>query len=151
MKTRFVYFLFLASVPISCHPGFESLDENGKGPQTAFEGKWNWLKTDGSGVAGPYHADSTTVGYSMIYEFGVSDLQVYRDDVKAELYSYTYTVSDKPEDQRLTLKNKSNGAEVGFLWELKSIDNTDYLFLRNVEACCDNTFEQQFRLVSRPN
>lgn len=151
MRTKFAYLLFLASLGIGCQPEFDSFDENGNRPQTAFEGKWIWLKTDGSGVAGPYYADSTTVGYSMIYEFGFSELQVYKDNIKAELYSYTYTVSDKPEEQRLTLKSKSHGGEETFLWELKMIDNIYYLFLRNSEPCCDNTFEQQFRLVSRPN
>lgn len=151
MKTKFAYFLLLASVATGCQPGLESLDENDKRPQTAFDGKWLWLKTEGSGVAGPYHADSTTVGYSMMYEFAFSDLQVYKDKVKVEDYSYTYTLSDKQEDQRMTRKSKSHGGEETFLWELKMIDNTNYLFLRNAEPCCDNTFEHQFRLVSRPN
>lgn len=151
MKTKFAYLLFVASMAIGCQPDIESFEESSNGPQTAFEGKWIWLKTDGSGVAGPYHADSTTVGYSMIYEFGFSDLQVYKDYVKTELYYYTYTVSDKLEEQRLTLKSKSHGGEEKFLWELKMIDNIHYLILRNAEPCCDNTFEQQFRLVSRPN
>jgi hypothetical protein len=151
MKTKFACLLFLASMALGCQPDFESFDESSNGSPTAFEGKWLWLKTDGSGVAGPYHADSTTVGYSMIYEFGFTDLQVYRDNIKAELYSYTYTVSDKPEEQRLTLKSKSHGGEETLLWELTMIDNIYYLFLRNAEPCCDDTFEQQFRLVSRPN
>lgn len=149
MKTKFFHFLMLASLAISCQTPFDSLDETNSGAPTAFEGKWTWLKTDGSGVAGPYHADSTTVGYSMIYQFGSTLLQVYKDGVMVEQHTYTYTVSGEPDKQRLTLKNKTNGAEAIFLWELKNIDNKNYLFLRNVEPCCDNTFEHQFKLIAR--
>ena len=148
MKTKLFSFLVVASAAIACQTPFDSVDETGGAP-TAFEGKWNWLKTVGTGIAGPYQADSTTVGYTMIYEFSSTLLQVYRNGVMAEQHSYTYTVSEEPDKQRLTLKDKSNGAETGFLWELKTIDNINYLYLRNIEPCCDNVFEHQFKLIAR--
>ncbi len=150
MNSKLFYFLVLAAMSFACQMPSDLPDDTGGNPRSAFEGKWKWLKTDGSGVAGPYHADSVTVGYSMMYEFSFTELQVYKNGVPAEQFTYTYTVSEETDKQRLTLKNKSNGAEVIFLCELKTVDSADYLLLRNTEPCCDNTFEHQFKLISRP-
>lgn len=140
---------------LGCHtendPLSDQSENNGKRPQTVFEGKWKWSKTDGVGIAGPYQADSTTVGYAMLYEFGYSELQIYRNDTKEESYSYSFTVSEKQDDQRLTLKSNNPAGEVSYLWEIKRDNFKNRLILRNVEPCCDNTFEQHFEMVEGPS
>jgi len=138
---KLLYFLCVAGLALGCET------ENEKGPQTVFQGKWRWLKTDGVGIAGPYESDSSTVGYSIRYEFGFSEIQMYRNDAKVEHYSYSFTVSEKPEDQRLTFKTNNPEAEVSYLWEIKTVNSKKRLILRNVEPCCDNTFEQHFEMV----
>ena len=162
MKTNMKQFLMLLSLAlVACNVPPDAIKEDEEGtrlnrPQTVFEGTWTWLKTEGEGIAGPYSEDSTSVGYALHYKFGFSDLDVakeeYKNDYpKVEHYTYTYTVSENSDEQRLTLKNNDTGTEEIFHWELETVEDKNYLILRNTEPCCDNTFEKYLRMIAVPD
>jgi hypothetical protein len=150
MKTKLLI-LLVTSTLVGCElnndPSKTSDDWiNKTRPQTIFEGTWTWEETVGSGIAGPYRSDSISVGYALHYVFGFKELQTYEDGVKVENYTYTFNVSDNKENQKLNLRDNA-GNEQHFLWEVKSDEIHTFLYLRNVEPCCDNTFERRFRLI----
>ena len=129
----------------------EEIDEGSyKKPQTVFEGKWTWLKTEGIGIAGPYKSDSVSTGYSLHYEFGFYELQTFINSEERAYYTYSFTVSEKPEEQVLTLIDEEGSSE-SFLWEILTDNDNTILILRNTQPCCDNTFEKHFRLIARPD
>jgi hypothetical protein len=108
MNSKLLYFLVLAGMTFACQMPSDSPDDMGA-PRSAFEGKWKWLKTDGSGVAGPYHADSLTVGYSMMYEFSFTELQVYKNGVPLSNLLTPIPYLKNPQTTA-DLEKQSNGA-----------------------------------------
>ena len=124
--------------------------DNSRRPQTVFEGKWTWLKTEGIGIAGPYKSDSVSTGYSLHYEFGFYELQTFINSEKLAYYTYSFTVSEKPEEQVLTLIDEEGYSEF-FHWEILTDNDDTILILKNTESCCDNTFEKHFRLIAPPD
>lgn len=153
MKTGidFVIIVLASGLLSACQLNSESSTSmedwaNRSRPQTILEGTWTWEETVGSGVAGPYRSDSVTAGFSLHYVFGYNVLDTYKDGIKSEHFSYAFNASEKQEDQRLIL-TAGNGNKETLLWEIKSDESGTYLFLRNFEPCCDNTFEKRFRLI----
>ena len=150
---KFISVILLMALLAGCNVSPSADDKDGgklSRPQTIFEGVWTWEKTDGDGIAGPYKRDSVIVGYSLHYDFGFSELQTYRNNEKYEHFAYSFATSEKPELQKVVFKD-DKGSEQSFLWEIKNDSTSNrYLFLRNVEPCCDNSFEQQFRLIQEP-
>lgn len=164
MKTNLKTFLMLVSFLslVACSVPPDAIDEQEDAtakdggldrPQTIFEGTWTWLKTEGEGIAGPYKEDSTSVGYSLHYKFGFSDLRIvqeeYRDNYLFEDYTYTFTINEPDSlSNRLDLTRKADGTKESFYWEIETIDDKVYMVLRNTEPCCDNTFEKHFRRIA---
>ena len=149
--------MFLSLVSLAaCNAPSDALPEkknNGSSSlrsQTILEGKWTWIKTNGSGIAGPYTSDSVSVGYSMQYDFGFSELQTYRNSEKFEHFTYSYVVSETPGEQKITLKDDA-GNEQLFLWKRQVVNGQNQLILNSTEPCCDNAFEQHFNMISSPN
>lgn len=157
---RFVYLILVEVIVISCNipPNIEEPEEdnqiNSFNPSSSvFEGEWTWLETKGEGIAGPYILDSISVGYSWKFKFTESNgqggiLLIYKNKEKDASFNYTYTVSDNPREQRLLLNDSAGD---NFLWEMAVVDEQLHLYLRNVEDCCDNTFEHHFLLTKAPN
>lgn len=163
MKTNMKQFLPLLSLIslMACSVPPDALKEGGETskldrPQTIFEGTWTWLKTDGEGIAGPYEQDSSSVGYSLHYKFGFSEVTIIKDEWRnnymAEDYTYTYTINEEDSlSNRLDLTKKEDGTKESYFYEIKTIDDQLYLILKNTEPCCDNTFEKSFRMIAGPD
>lgn len=148
---------FISLVACSVPPDALKEEEANKlnRPQTIFEGTWTWLKTEGEGIAGPYKEDSISVGYSLHYKFGFSDLRIvkeeYRDNYLFEDYTYTFTFNEgNPLGSLLELTKKEDETKESFFYEVKTIDDQVYLILKNTEPCCDNIFEKHFRRIAVP-
>jgi len=125
-------------------------DYNGSGlrPINMFEGAWLWIKTEGSGIAGPYISDPSTEGYSMIYDFhDFTNLVVYKNNIKKSSFSYAYIYSDTLQNKLLTLTD-SLGSETRYLWNIITENSEDTLTFTNPLECCDNNFTMYFRRIS---
>lgn len=124
--------------------GYNHLPKN-----NPFEGKWTWVQSHGDGIAGPYVADPVRAGYSWQLIFTESQgnggrLITYKNGLEEYRYNYTYTESKNPPERRLLLTDDAND---NYLWETKASGQLTHLYLRNVDACCDNTFEHHFVLI----
>jgi len=145
---------------IEKEPGEDSQDLSLNPPSSVFEGEWTWLETKGEGIMGPYESDSLSAGFSWKLEFTKSDGQggsfayrkFYKTGQREEcLGKYTYTDEGEHILELACNSWLNNNRWENFLWELKSIDDKLHLYLRNVEGCCDNTFEHHFLLTKAFN
>lgn len=157
MKPSIISLLSLAiligcSVPPGVNSEEELAQEKLNRPQTVFEGVWLWMKTEGEGIAGPYMKDSVSEGHSIRYDFyDMTNLQVYFNDEKQLVYNYSFTIGDGEQNNTLTLENKQAGSALAehYFWEIEELGEDTYLYLKNTEPCCDNTFTQYYKLIKR--
>lgn len=149
MKARLQWLLTLIYLFAAC-------DSSGPDEKLIFNGKWNWIATNGVETDGtPFHKDPESEGYDWSYLFydekkTEGKLQTYKDEVEDILYSYIYTVSSNPLEQKLSLTNlqSSSGLPEIYFWEFVIIDNQRHLYLRNAayftDDCCDLKLEHHF-------
>jgi hypothetical protein len=160
--TLFAGAIMLSSCNFQADPGKTentSEDTTFAPSSSIFEGEWTWLGTKGEGIAGPYETDSVQAGYSWKYVFYESEgkggkVKSFKNGIEETACSYTYTESENPSEQRLDMGcNKwiNDNSWFNYLWEIKVIEEKQHLYLRNVEDCCDNTFEHHFLLTEGPN
>ena len=162
MKKLIFPFLFALTFACSIPPGVQDGENNlnqppsSKRPQTIFEGVWKWMKTEGVGIAGPYVQDSTATGYSVTYDFlDGTQLQTYTNVDKDRLFEYRFTLPITNPDGTvtlgiLTLEDKQSAKPLPdrYYWDIQIKDDQPYLYLKNTEPCCDNSFTQIFKLVA---
>jgi hypothetical protein len=121
-------------------------------PQTVFEGVWGWMKTEGEGIAGPYVNDSVSEGHSIRYDFyDMTNLQVFFNGEKQISYHYSYTIGEGGKNNTLTLENRQAEGALAerYYWQIEEVGGVTYLYLKNAEPCCDNTFTQFYKLIRR--
>lgn len=167
MKNVLYVLALIAIASVSCNvpPGVDEENEfknSGLAPSSSvFEGEWTWLETKGEGIAGPYEQDSVSAGYSWRLKFYESEgkggaIVYYKDYTSGqkEECTGTYTYSDSDTSAKLDYACNgwlNNNRWENYIWEMKVIDEKLHLYLRNVEDCCDNTFEHHFVLTKEPN
>lgn len=126
---------------------------------SVFEGEWTWLETKGEGIAGPFESDSISAGYSWKLNFHSSEgqggsltyIKSFTSGQKEECAgNYSYTEDTHKLDYACNSWLNNNRWE-NYLWEMKVINENLHLYLRNVEDCCDNTFEHHFLLTKKSN
>lgn len=155
-------FVAWAIVAASCTlaPGIDEdlLSEGNIQANTGIEGEWTWIGTTGEGVAGPHQSDSVSAGYTWRLTFIKSEgnagevryVKMFKSGQKEECTgSYSYTI--EPDSHTLDLACTSwlnNNRWESYRWEIRTLETAVHLYLRNVEDCCDNTFEHHFLRTS---
>jgi hypothetical protein len=126
--------------------------------KTVFEGEWIWLSTTGLEPDGtPIHRNPSTEGYEWKFNFydekgDAGKLQTYKDDVEGILYSYKFTSSDTPIQQKIDLTNLIGGSGLPetYYWEMAKSSSNTHLYLRNEgyvsDECCVLRIEHHFVL-----
>jgi hypothetical protein len=117
-------------------------------PITIMEGGWSWIKTEGSGIAGPYVQDPAISGYTLFYNFyDFTHLAIYRNNVKEIDYTYHLEASDSISKQTILLTD-SLGSSVSYLWNVETVYDEQILELTNPIPCCDNSYTMYFIRIS---
>jgi hypothetical protein len=122
---------------------------NGRRPQTIFEGKWTWEGTATTSSTGTSKRDSVSEGHSIWYEFTYSDLIVYRNQNKLESLTYTWRYNDNPADCIIELKKNSQAVTTSN-WSHFVTGEKHYLVFKRQSN--DGSFaEERFRRIALPN
>ncbi|MBL7849801.1 MAG: hypothetical protein JNN04_02785 [Cyclobacteriaceae bacterium] len=149
MKTRLRWlFIYLITACDSPEPDLKLI----------FDGGWNWIETSGIESDGaPFYKEPDSEGYDWSFLFydeqkTKGKLQTYKDEVKDVQYSYEYTISNDPLQQKLILINLQGGSGLPeiYYWEIAESNFYTHLYLKNVnyfsEECCNLKLVHHFVL-----
>ncbi len=159
-----MYFIGLATLAGSCNlmpttEGTENDSVRSASSQSSsiLEGEWTWLGTRSVGIAGPHVSDSISAGYSWKLVFYHSNgmegsllyLKYYKNGQGEEcLGNYSYKVDKDSQELNYSCNSwLNNNRWESYRWEIEIVGDKSHLYLRNIEDCCDDSFEHHFLLT----
>lgn len=139
---RSVFILSIFSLLFACGDDLRNDNNLEKASTTTIQlpdvsGRWKWISTTGSGIAGPYSYTLESHGQLEYLTFENTESLKIQHHIHGEIFTEYYHYSIKKENDRfvLILTDDQDGLRNEIL-EVK--DNTLHLY--NYEPCCDNEY-----------
>jgi hypothetical protein len=133
--------LLIGLLAVACEDGLLASGEDGEiGPHITakfLQGEWNWVITNGVGIAGPYTQTPAGSDHSETLKFSANnhvEITIINGGVEtSEIYSFALS----REEGKVLISYLLNGS----LARKQFIERDhDKIIFSNYEPCCDNTY-----------